>query len=60
MMNRQTERPRMNRRLLVSLMAFGAVITLVGAAGIFAVFTDERPPRRRNHAGPRLDPYFYD
>jgi hypothetical protein len=30
----------MNRRLLVSLMAFGAVITLVGAAGIFAVFTD--------------------
>jgi hypothetical protein len=29
-----------NRRLLVSLMAFGAVITLVGAAGIFAVFTD--------------------
>jgi len=30
----------MNRRLLVSLMALGAVITLVGAAGIFAVFTD--------------------
>jgi hypothetical protein len=30
----------MNRRLLVSMMALGAVITLVGAAGIFAVFTD--------------------
>jgi hypothetical protein len=30
----------MNRRLLVSLMALGAVVTLIGAAGIFAVFTD--------------------
>lgn len=30
----------MNRRLLVSLMALGAVVTLIGGAGIFAVFTD--------------------
>jgi predicted ribosomally synthesized peptide with SipW-like signal peptide len=30
----------MNRRLLVSLIALGSVVTLIGGAGIFAVFTD--------------------
>ena len=40
MMDRQTERPWVHRRLLVSLMALGAIVTLVGAGGIFATFTD--------------------
>ena len=39
-MNRQTERPWMSRRLLGSMMALRAVVTLIGGAGIFAVFTD--------------------